>query len=80
MDFKIDLLSPNLIVPKNKNIKNIWVNMWGIEEVSPERLKFLADLFCSHPQAARLFLNTKEEIKEQMEVFRRIHNVQFLEK
>jgi len=80
MDLKIDLLSSNLIVPKKRDLKNIWINMWGIEELGTNRLKFLAYLFCAFPQAARLMINVKEELKEDLEVFRRVHNVQYLEK
>jgi len=80
MDLKIDLLSSNLIVPQKKNFMNIWVNMWGIEELGEKRLKFLADLFCAFPQAARLMINVNEDLKEQLRVFRVVHNVQYLEK
>ncbi len=80
MNLNINLLSPNLTIPKNKKALNIWVNMYGIEQIGIDRLKYMADLFMAHPDAARLIVNCKEELKVELEVFRRIHNVRFMEK
>lgn len=80
MDLKIDLLTSNLIPPTKSKPRNIWINMWGVERITQKQLKFMADLFCNNPQAAKLLHNMSDKIKEELEVFKRIHNAQFLEK
>lgn len=80
MDLKIDLLTSNLVLPTKTKPKNIWINMWGIEKLDKRRLKFLSDLFCSNPQASRIMQNISDELIEELEIFRIVHNVQFLEK
>lgn len=80
MDLKIDLLTTNYIVPKKKNIKKILLNMWGIEKIDINRLKFMADLFCNHEEATKIMINLNKDLKEQLEIFKRVHKVQILEK
>lgn len=79
MDLNINLLTPNLIIPK-KEVLNIWLNMYGIDHIGKKRLKYMADLFMAHPKAARLIVNCSEELQEELEVFKRVHNVRFMEK
>lgn len=79
MDLKIDLLTSNLVPPTKAKPKNIWINMWGVERITQKQLKFMADLFCNNPEASRLVVNANDKIKEELEIFRRVHNVRFME-
>jgi len=80
MDLKISLLSQNLVAPKKDKLINIFIDMRGIQKVNKDRLKFMADTFMNNPQASRIITNCSLELQEQLEVFRRIHNIVFMEK
>jgi len=78
MDVRIDILSTNFVVPKNKKLKNIWINLYGIENITPKRLKYMADVFLNNPKANRLIINASDQVEEELKIFGKVHNAQFI--
>lgn len=78
-DLKINVLNSNYDLPKNKNYKNIWFNLYGIEKPDTELINFMAQICEDNKEAKKLIINANEKIKEELRVFSLVHKARFIQ-
>lgn len=77
-DLKINILTSDYKPPESSGYKNIWFNLYGIEEADQELVQYLGKICQDNERANKLLINANEKIKEQLEVFSRVHGAEFI--
>lgn len=79
MDLHFNLLEGVSEIPNKKSVKNVWINLWGVEHITTERLQHMANICIKYKDASKLLVNTNEKLREQLRVFSLTHSAQFVD-